>query len=166
MWKIPVDGGEAVQVTDLPFFAQAFLPDGKLMFGNYFDEQVSPPRWRSALVTFENGQLAKAFDLPPKTGTWRMSDEKTLIYVHDTNDVSNIWTVSVDGGTPKQLTKFSSENIFAFAQLGRFQDLFALQSPIRPHVDFAQAIVWIVEEESTRSVVNSENHSGENEQAK
>ncbi len=85
------------------------------MFGTYFDEQVSPPRWRQALVSFDNGQLIKPFDLPPKTGTWRMSDEKTLIYVHDTDDVSNIWTVSVDGGTPKQLTKFTSENIFGFA---------------------------------------------------
>jgi len=113
-WKIPVDGGEAVQVTDLPFNASAFLPDGKLMFGNYFDEQVTPPRQRSALVTFDTGQLARVFDVPPKTGAWWMPDEKTLVYVHDTDDVSNIWTVPVDGGTPKQLTKFSSENIFGF----------------------------------------------------
>lgn len=114
MWKISVDGGEPAQVTDLPFNAGGFVPDGKSMFGDYFDEQVSPPKWRSALVSFDNGQLVKVFDLPPNVAIWRMSDEKTLVYVYDTDDVGNLWTVPVDGGTPKQLTKFSSENIFGF----------------------------------------------------
>ena len=114
MWKISVDGGEPVQVTDLPANVRGFLPDGKLMYGSYFDEQVSPPRWQAALISFDNGQLMKVFDLPLKAGAWWMSDEKTLIYSEDRDDVGNLWTVSIDGGTPKQLTKFTSENILAF----------------------------------------------------
>jgi eukaryotic-like serine/threonine-protein kinase len=113
-WKVSVDGGEPAQVTDLPFNANAFVPNGKSMFGGYFDEQVSPPRWRPALVSFDNGQLVKVFDLPPNVANWGMSDERTLVYAYDTDDVGNLWTVPIDGGTPKQLTKFSSENIFGF----------------------------------------------------
>ena len=114
MWKVSVDGGEPVQITNLPANLRGFLPDGKSIYGSYFDEQVSPPRWRSALVSFDTGQLTKVFDLPPKAGAWWMTDEKTLIYIEDRDDVSNLWTVPLDGGTPKQLTKFTSENIFAF----------------------------------------------------
>src|SRR5260370_36961160 len=42
MWKIPVDGGEPPQITDLQLFPKAFLPDGKRSFGTYFDSQGSP----------------------------------------------------------------------------------------------------------------------------
>jgi serine/threonine protein kinase/Tol biopolymer transport system component len=115
MWKVPVDGGEPVRLSDLPFNGSNFLPDGKLIFGGYYDEQVSPPRWRSALVSSENGQIVKVFDFPPKTNDWKMLDERTLLYSKEDNDVENIWTQPLEGGAPKQLTKFTSEQIYNFA---------------------------------------------------
>ncbi len=115
LWKIPINGGEPVQVSDLPFQGSGFLPDGKLMFGSYFDDQVSPPRSRPALLSFETGQLVKVFDLPKKAGVaWGMTDEHTFIYQEQRDGVDNLWTVPVDGSTPKQLTKFTSQNIFGF----------------------------------------------------
>ena len=84
------------------------------MSGQYYDEQAKPPRWRAALVSFESGELVKVFDVPPKTRQWMMTDERTLIYSEDNDSVSNLWTIPVDGGTPKQLTKFTSELIFNF----------------------------------------------------
>jgi Tol biopolymer transport system component len=115
LWKVSMDGGEATQVSDQPFTALSFLPDGKVIFGNYIDEQVTPPRSRSSLLSFESGQILKVFDLPPKTWNPRMPDERTLVYVESLNDVENLWTRPLEGGTPKQLTSFTSERIFNYA---------------------------------------------------
>jgi eukaryotic-like serine/threonine-protein kinase len=121
LWKMPVDGGEPVQVSDLAFGGEYFLPDGKQIFGEYFDEEVSPPRWRAALVSFESGQVVKLFDFPAKAGWWKMADERTLLYVEERDGVANIWTRPLEGGTPQQLTKFTSEQIFAFAPSRDYQ---------------------------------------------
>jgi hypothetical protein len=92
-----------------------FLPGGQLIFSSYYDDQLSPPRWRSALVSSESGQVVRVFDFPPRTGGWRMLDERTLIYGERQGDVDNIWTRPLEGGAPKQLTKFTSEYIYNFA---------------------------------------------------
>jgi Tol biopolymer transport system component len=115
LWKVPIEGGDASQVSDQAFIPSAFLPDGKLIFGNYFDEQVSPPRQRSALLSFDTGQVVKVFDFPPNTAQWRMSDERTLLYVEMKDEGQNIWTRPLEGGAPRQLTKFTSERIFNLA---------------------------------------------------
>ena len=112
MWKVSADGGQPAQVSDLAFNGWRFPSAGKLIYGNYYDEQVSPPRWRTALVSPENGQLVKVFDFPPKTGVWDMLDERTLIYAEESGDVANLWTRPLEGGPPRQLTRFTSERIF------------------------------------------------------
>ncbi len=114
-WKVPIDGGEATQVSNQPFTGSAFLSEGKLIFGSYFDDQVNPPRQRSAFMSFDSGQIVKIFDHPPKTNFWRMLDEQTLLYVQEKDEAENIWTRPLEGGMPKQLTRFSSERIFNFA---------------------------------------------------
>jgi len=44
-----------------------------------------------------------------------MDEGRTLIYVDTRNGVSNLWSQSLDGGPPKQLTNFKSDLIFRFA---------------------------------------------------
>ena len=83
-----------------------------MIYGNYYDEQTSPPRWRSALISPESGQLVKAFDFPPKASAWEMLDERTLVYAESQGDVDNLWTRPLEGGAPRQLTRFTSERIF------------------------------------------------------
>jgi Tol biopolymer transport system component len=116
LWKVSIDGGDAIQINDLPVSASNFLPDGKTIFGSYFDEQVSPPKWRAAFIPFDGGPPIKIFDFPPKANQWQMIDERTLLYLERNNDVDNLWSRGIDGGTPKQLTKFTSEYIFDFAR--------------------------------------------------
>ena len=55
-----------------------------------------------------------------------------------------------------------AENIFAFAQIGGFENLLALQRAVRLHLDLAQAIVGIFEEEPLRSETHSDEKSGAN----
>ena len=116
LWKVSIDGGEPLQVTDLAFGAAGFLPDGTKLYGEYFDDQINPPRWRGSIVTFDTGQLVKVFNLPDGATRGLLPDEKTMIYNAKKSDADNLWSQPIDGGEPKQLTKFLSETIFNFAR--------------------------------------------------
>ena len=116
LWKVSIDGGEPVKVSDLAFNSVGFLPDGTKLYGEYFDDQISPPRWRTAIVTFDTGQLVKVFDLPDGVNRAVLSDEQTVIYNNKKLDVDNLWSRPIDGAEPKQLTKFMSETIYNFAR--------------------------------------------------
>jgi Tol biopolymer transport system component len=41
-------------------------------------------------------------------------DGRALTYIDTINGVSNIWSLPVDGGPPKQLTDFKTDQIFWF----------------------------------------------------
>ncbi len=41
-----------------------------------------------------------------------MRDEKTIMYIAKRDEAENVWSTSVDGGPAKQLTKFSTLQIF------------------------------------------------------
>lgn len=112
MWKVSIDGGDPVQISDLVFEGRKFLSDGKLIFGIYFDEQVNPPKQRGALVPFDGGPPTKIFDLPGGGIRVTMGDDRTLLYIERNGDVDNVWSRPLDGGAPKQLTQFTSEYIF------------------------------------------------------
>ena len=115
LWKVSIDGGESIKVSDLAFNAVGFLPDGTKLYGEYFDDQISPARFRAAIVAFDTGQLVKVFDLPDGANRFVLPDEKTLIYNAKKSDVDNLWSQPIDGGEPKQLTKFTTENSYNFA---------------------------------------------------
>ena len=54
------------------------------------------------------------------------------------------------------LREIDAENVFSFAQPGGFQDLLALQGAVGLHLDLAQAIIGILEEEALRSQPHAE----------
>ncbi|HLL74586.1 MAG TPA: protein kinase [Pyrinomonadaceae bacterium] len=114
LWRVSADGGEPAQVSDLAFNARRFLPGGELIFGSYYDEQVKPPRWRAAMFSPQSAQLVKVFDTPPRTAAWDMSDERTLVNAEVGSDGDNLWARPVEGGAPRQLTRFTGERIFRF----------------------------------------------------
>jgi serine/threonine protein kinase len=115
LWKIPADGGTPEQIADLAFEGVRFPPRSKLIFGNYYDEQISPSRWRPALFSLDTRQLVKVFDYPPNAGFTDMLDERTLIYTETNNEVSNLWVLPIEDGSAKPVTRFTSQRIFNFA---------------------------------------------------
>ena len=112
LWKVAAEGGEPTQVSDLPFNGWGVPPGGRLIFGQYYDEQTSPPRWRWALLDPEGGRITRVFDFPPGARVLNMLDERTLVYALSDGDVDNLWARPLDGGQARQLTRFTSERIF------------------------------------------------------
>jgi Tol biopolymer transport system component len=120
LWKVSVDGGEPVQITDADFVrSPAVSPDGKLIACYYSgkDESVL----KLALIPFEGGQPIKLLDIPaPTVSAFQLPlprwtpDGRAVTYIATREGVSNIWAQPIDGGAPKQLTNFKSDQIFFF----------------------------------------------------
>ncbi len=112
LWKVSIDGGNPVQLTDKDAGNPVFSPDGKLIACSYGNGKV-------AIITSEGGQPRKVLDIPTpfivEPGFQWTSDGRALTYADRRGGVSNIWNQPLDGGPPKQVTDFRSDEIFSFA---------------------------------------------------
>jgi Tol biopolymer transport system component len=115
LWKVPVGGGESLPLTDQPIAAPSLSPDGNLIACFYYDSQGG----RLGILPSSGGEFIKSFS--PKLDTslnpnpqWT-PDGKSLTYVDARAGVSNIWSLPLAGGTPKQLTNFKTGRIYGHA---------------------------------------------------
>ncbi len=120
LWKVSIDGGTPVQVTDHTVTSAAISPDGRSIAYTYPESRdpFAPPN-RLAVIAFEGGAPIKTFEINT-SGTvltltqWAL-DGKSILYTVNKNNVSNIWSQSLDGGPPKQVTGFNDMLITGFA---------------------------------------------------
>jgi Tol biopolymer transport system component/DNA-binding winged helix-turn-helix (wHTH) protein len=118
LWRVPIDGGEAVKLTDGHSLWPAISPDGRSIA--YFRaEGSSKQQYKLTIIPFEGGEPTKVFDtvqivLGSQEVQWT-PDGQGLAYAVDDGDVSNIWIQPLVGGPSKQLTDFASDEIFNFA---------------------------------------------------
>ena len=120
LWKIGINGGTSVQVTQSVAAAPAMSPDGKYVAYLFpaSPDPLAPPN-RIAIMPIEGGEPLKIFEYPA-IGTVAPSvhwspDGRSITYTANANNVSNIWSQPIEGGTPKQLTNFKDSLITGFA---------------------------------------------------
>jgi len=111
LWKVPIDGGDPVQVIDRVAVKPVVSPDGKWIAFQTSGAQGSGPKL--GIVPFDTGQPLKLLDVKLAQYRWA-SDSKSILYLDNTEGVTNIWSQSVDGGPPKQMSKFTNDQIFSF----------------------------------------------------
>lgn len=119
-WKVSIDGGDPVRLTDKWTSNPTVSPDGSLVACWYRDDDQQPNTpTKVAIIPFAGGDPVKVLDLPRQSFTsdaglrWT-PDGRALTYIDTINGVSNIWSLPVDGGPPKQLTDFKADQIFWF----------------------------------------------------
>ena len=117
-WKLPIDGGTPVQLTDKASLRPVISPDGELVACWQSDERPKPT-WRIALVPFAGGPALRFFDVPQAAVSWDTTvrwtpDGRALTY-RSPDGFTNIWKLPLEAGKPVQLTDFKSEQIFEFA---------------------------------------------------
>lgn len=113
IWKVGIDGGTPVQLTDNESTFPVFSPDGKQFACLWREDPNSQPR--IAIIPSTGGKPVKTFALIRRSyGLRWMPDGRSIGYVVDDGNVGNIWSQSIDGGAPKQITNFNSERIGSF----------------------------------------------------
>ncbi|HEX8845241.1 MAG TPA: protein kinase [Pyrinomonadaceae bacterium] len=112
LWRVPIDGGEPVQILDKYSMSPTISPDGKFIACHYWDE-TPDSQLSIVIVPFEGGAPIKRFILPATVVRWSR-DGRGLTYVDNRGGASNIWMQPVDGGEPVKLTDFKTDEIFGF----------------------------------------------------
>jgi Tol biopolymer transport system component len=118
-WKVSIQGGAAEHLSDELGFIPTVSPDGKLIatirIKPQSGDQVST---ELALLPFESGPKVKTIAWPQISGVggaqWT-PDGQALYCIRFVNNLNNIWRLSLDGSPPKQVTNFTSENLWNYA---------------------------------------------------
>lgn len=112
LWKVPIDGGQPVQLTNVTSWPPSVSPDGKYIACGYWDEQLNS-QLVVAIIPMEGGHPIKSFNIPIGLVRWT-ADSSGLMFIDNRGGVSNIWLQPLAGGAPKQITDFKSDLIFSF----------------------------------------------------
>jgi eukaryotic-like serine/threonine-protein kinase len=116
-WRVPFEGGEPAQITQDAAFAPTISPDGKFLA--VMNGRPGPVGTYVAIIPFGGGPPVKELDLPfpdmsVQPPTWSR-DGGGLVYIDSRAGVGNLWLQPLAGGAPRQLTNFTSEQIYSFA---------------------------------------------------
>ncbi len=115
--KVSIDGGEPVRLIDKWTANPTVSPDGNLVACFYREDQPNAPI-KVAVIPFAGGDPVKVLDISQSVtgpaGLRWTPDGSALTYIDTTNGVSNIWSLPLNGGPPKQLTDFKADKIFWF----------------------------------------------------
>jgi Tol biopolymer transport system component len=117
LWKVSIDGGQPVRLTEKFALQSTVSPDGKLIACGYRPEANSP--WRLGILPIEGGKPTQSFDIPqtvdlPVVLRWA-PDGRALTYVDTQSGVSNLWLQPITGGPPRRLSNWTAEQVFSFA---------------------------------------------------
>jgi serine/threonine protein kinase len=114
-WRVPVAGGTPEQVSDKYSQWAAISPDGKLVALRYFDDQSNTNK--VAVVPFAGGEPLANLEVSTSfrdVGLGWTADSRSIVYADTRENADNIWSLPIEGGTARQLTRFNTGLIFAF----------------------------------------------------
>jgi Tol biopolymer transport system component len=112
LMKMPVDGGEPAKIAEGAVGSFSVSRDGRWLAYQILRQQ--PLRLQMTLVPWEGSGPEKAIAFPNRSFSW-MPDGKALAYLDTKEGVTNIWEQPIEGGSPRQVTDFTSDLIFSYA---------------------------------------------------
>ena len=122
LFKIPIEGGGQIQLNKDLSVAPSVSPDGKFI-ACYLSSEQTNKEFKIAILSIEGGEPVKILDLPetlnlqipPERPLAWSTDSRSVFYVNDKSDVSNIFRISIeDGAKPEKITDFTTGRIFDF----------------------------------------------------
>jgi Tol biopolymer transport system component/DNA-binding winged helix-turn-helix (wHTH) protein len=112
IWKVPLEGGEPVQIVSKPSYGADVSPDGKFIATWYKPDESTP--FKVAIISIDGGEPVKFLDILPTSTIHWTPDGSAISYIKTVEGVSNIWNQPTSGEPPKQVTQFTSERISDF----------------------------------------------------
>ncbi len=123
LWRMPIEGGEPVELTQRSVSGgrPGISPDGRRIAFQTSDPQTQ--KERIAIMPFDGGEPTQWIELPPDavqiagdpTDLWWMPDGQSISCVRTSKGISNLWSLSISGSPPKQLTNFDADEIAGYA---------------------------------------------------
>ncbi len=113
LWRVPMDGGDPIQLTHQLADRPRVSPDGQLI--SY--TTIAPLTRHDGMVVIEanSGQRKYSWDIPAGARDYHWSpDGQAVDYLITKDGVSNLWRQKLTGGPPKQISDFKSGQIFRF----------------------------------------------------
>jgi tricorn protease len=117
LWKVPLQGGAAIPLTEECSAYPSISPDGKLIATFHF-----PKHDHEARITVRNSEDMKTVnDLTLAPGFWISRsiqwepDSASLIYAMQSNGKVKLYRQSVNSGSPQELTALKAEDEFEFS---------------------------------------------------
>jgi Tol biopolymer transport system component len=117
LWKISLEGGEAIQLTEKATLFPQVSPDGKLIACFYADKTASFGT-KLSILSAEDASLVKQFDISSQGALSRISwsqDGRKILYLKIQDGVSTIFEQSLETESPVKVIESKSDTIFRFA---------------------------------------------------
>jgi Tol biopolymer transport system component len=116
IWRVPLAGGEAVQLTTLATESPTISPDGDWIACLYYEDKVPG---KVAILPSEGGEPVRFLILPrpnyPRYNYFRWSpDGRSLDYISLQDNAANIWRQPLNGDPAYKLTNFTGSLISDF----------------------------------------------------
>jgi Tol biopolymer transport system component len=113
IFKVPIEGGDAVAVVDKISADPAISPDGQTFAMIY---RAAPAEANKlAVMKVAGGDPQFISDYPAQYGRFRWTVDGTgLAYADKHEGIGNIWIQPIDGSAPSQLTHWLPDPILAF----------------------------------------------------
>jgi eukaryotic-like serine/threonine-protein kinase len=112
IWKIPIEGGIPIRLTDREALSPVISRDGK-MIAYLYGHASATSQQQVAIMRFNGGVPLKYFDISTRRVRWS-HDGRSLLYVKNEGGVSNLWNQPITGGLPTQITHFRNDLIYEF----------------------------------------------------
>lgn len=115
--KMPIEGGESIELTKTTASRPSISPDGKFVAYHYLDSSLERSRWGIGIIDLGSGKRVNRFDFPStvveRLVKWTR-DGKSIAFLNSPHGVQNIWLQPIDGGAAKPLTDFASDSVITF----------------------------------------------------
>lgn len=119
-WRIPIHGGEPERLTERFCLSPQISSDGNYIAA-YYPQEIEPGKFsrplKPTILTADGSRMIRQFkDLPIDYNspiTWAL-DGTGFTYALRANGVSNIWFQNAEGGDPRQITNFTTDEIFRY----------------------------------------------------
>jgi Tol biopolymer transport system component/DNA-binding winged helix-turn-helix (wHTH) protein len=114
LWTVPLAGGEPKQLTNSQAKWNAISNDGSRISYVFMADR----KWNLGIIPSSGGSLLQRLEVPATlqghTIHWS-PDNQSLLYMSSVGNSGNIWSLPLDGSTPKPFTNFTSQLLSDFS---------------------------------------------------
>jgi Tol biopolymer transport system component len=116
--KVPIEGGVPIKLIEKPTYSPVVSPDGRhLAF--FSNDQQGGTAWHIEVYDLQTlvqkARIGPVDVANPFLNLRWTPDSRELSYVSNADGASNIWQHSLDGGAPRQITRFKDADILSFS---------------------------------------------------